>query len=74
MLLRWIRFVLNTWGKRSFNAPDVPRCATSPAEEPSSCWRRSLIQAKQEVQQALNARKEQMESALLNERLAAEKN
>ena len=23
MLLRWIRFVLNTRGKRSFNAPDV---------------------------------------------------
>lgn len=32
-----------------------------------------INQAKQEVQQALNSRKEYLESALLNERLSAEK-
>ncbi|MEX5401686.1 phenylalanine--tRNA ligase subunit alpha, partial [Proteus mirabilis] len=59
-------------GKKGHLTLQMSTLRDLPAEERPAAGA-VINQAKQEVQQALNARKEQMESALLNERLAAEK-
>ena len=71
MLQRWNRYVLNTGQERAFNLTDAIAADLPPEDRPAAGA--VINEAKQEVQTALNARKDSLESAALNARLAGER-
>lgn len=60
----------NIWVKRALNPSDDDLRELPPEERPAAGA--VINEAKEQVQQALNARKAELESAALNARLAAE--
>ncbi len=70
MLLRWTTSAWNIWVKGHLTLQMTTLRELPPEERPAAGA--VINEAKEQVQQALNARKAELEGAALNARLAAE--